>query len=104
MYKYYYRKAYNSGELLIEFFKGTERDGFFRNVFAALSSVHPVIKGIHELWMNDEMVVNVDCDLGNFILSKDIYDLSFIMARQNSGCIEKIDQLLAANPMFERAS
>jgi hypothetical protein len=54
--------------------------------------------------MNDEMVVNVDCDLGNFILSKDIYDLSFIMARQDSGCIEKIDQLLAANPMFERAS
>lgn len=104
MQKYYYRKTYSSGEALIEFVKGTESDGVFRNVFGALSSAHPSIRNIGELWTNNEIVMNVDSDLGNFILSKDIYNLSCIMARRNAGCIEKIDQLLAANPMFERAS
>lgn len=104
MNTYYYRTAYNSGEAMIEFFQGTGRDGFFRNVFSALRSVHPMIRNIGELWTNDEMVVNVDSDLGDFTVSKDISELSFIMSRRNAACIEKIDQLLAANPMFKRAS
>lgn len=104
MQKYYYRTAYNSGVAAIEFFQGTERDGFFRTVFTALSSVHPMVKNIREMWKNDEMIVHVDSDLGDFIVSKDIYDLSSIISRRNAGCIEKIDQILAANPMFQKAS
>lgn len=104
MYKYYYRKAYMSGTSLIEFFKGTGRDGFFTSVFAALSSIHPTVRGIKELWLNDEVVFNVNSDLGSFMLAKDINELSFIMADGDSVCIEKIEQLLAQHPQFERAA
>ena len=103
MHKYYYRKAYRPGASLLEFFKGTGREGFFDSVFAALSSIHPTVKGVEELWMNNEVVFNVNSDLGSFILSKDLNDLSFIMADKNTP-IEKIEQLLAQHPQFELAS
>ncbi|RXK85872.1 hypothetical protein [Filimonas effusa] len=103
MYKYYYRKAYMSGTSLIEFFKGTGRDGFFTTVFAALSSIHPTVKGVKELWLNDEVVFSVNSDLGNFMLSKNIDEHSCIMADGDSVCIEKIEQLLAQHPQFELA-
>lgn len=104
MKKYYYRKTFSSGEAQIEFFKGTESDGVFSTVFGALSSAHPTVRNIGELWTNNEMVVNVDSDLGNFVLGKDVYNLSYIVARKNAACIDKIDQLLSADPMFVRAS
>jgi hypothetical protein len=104
MHKYYYRKAYNSGEALIEFVKGTESDGIFSNVFSALSSVHPSISNICELWKNNEMIVDVNSDLGHFLLQKDVNNHSRIVFRRNAGSIDKIDQLLAASPMFMRAS
>ncbi|BAV06836.1 hypothetical protein SAMN05421788_102530 [Filimonas lacunae] len=104
MKQYYYKKTYSAGEAQIVFFKGTESDGIFRNVFGALSSARPMIRNIGELWTNNEMVVNVDSDLGNFVLSKDMSNTSCIVARKNAKCIEQIDQLLAADPMFVRAS
>lgn len=104
MQKYYYRKAYNSGEALIEFVKGTESDGVFSNVFSAISSVRPTVSNICELWKNNEMIVDVSSDLGHFLLQKDVNNHSRIVFRRNAGGIDKIDQLLAANPMFVRAS
>lgn len=104
MYTYHFRKAQRAGAFFIEFFKGTGRDGFFDTVFSALSSINPVVQGVPELWLNDEVIFNVNSDLGTFVLSKDLNEFSYIMADGNARCIDTIEQLLSQHPQFEKAA
>ncbi|MCP4443555.1 MAG: hypothetical protein GY810_32025 [Aureispira sp.] len=102
MYIYRYRPGYGSNELLIEFYKGPEKEAFIPDLLSALEEIKPVITGTHDLWMNDEVMMTVDSAIGRFTLSKDIWDLAFIMADTNQKGLEKIDQLLSKHPDFEK--
>lgn len=72
MYKYYFRPGYGSSKLLIEFFIGTESNSFISDLFAALSELNLEIIDVSELWMNDEILLNIHTEMGELMISKDI--------------------------------
>ena len=102
MYSYYCRPAYGSEQLLIEFLSGADKDVFFKDLLHALAPLHPVFKGTVDLWMNDEILVNIDSAMGIFEVSSDIYDFVFIMAAHNQPCIKAIDNLLQQDSLFKK--
>ena len=104
-YKYYYRPAYGaygSEELLLEFYQGVENGTFYSDLFETISELNPKVESIEDLWMNDEVLLNVNSDIGSFILSKDIWDFAFIMAEKNQKCLEKINMILLISDLFEK--
>jgi hypothetical protein len=101
-YKYHYRPVYGSDSLLIEFLYGVKNDTFGADLFEALKEINPQIVGLEDLWMNDEILYSVDSDLGQFTLSKDIWDLVFLMADDNQNCVHYINNLLLNDNRFEK--
>jgi len=95
-YKYYLRPAYKSNELLIEIFTGVENENFFYELTDAIKDINAEILSTEDLFMNDEVLYKFNSDLGNFELSKDIWDNAFIMACNNQNCI------LAINNLFQK--
>src|SRR5204862_5649726 len=100
-YKYHYRPEYGSENLLIEFISGVENETFGTDFFDAIKEINPKLVDLEDLWMNDEILCNVNSDFGPFTLTKDIWDLAFIMADDNQSCIARINNLLQSNDKFE---
>jgi len=100
MYKYKLRPGYKSSELLIEFFIKAANDDFKNTLFQALESLNSQQKGATNLWMNDEVLIQCDCELGSFEISLDIWDGVFIMSPNNQGVIFKIDEILSKHNKF----
>jgi hypothetical protein len=101
-YKYYLRPGYGSEKLLIEFISGVESDTFINDLFDAIKNIKPEIIDLADLWMNDEVLYSINSTLGEFTLSKDIWDLAFIMSEDNQTYIAKINELLIADNRFEK--
>ncbi len=101
-YKYHLRPGYKSQNLLIEIFSGAEDEYFLTDLLGAMASINPKIDEINDLWMNDEILMEVSSDIGLFSISKDIWDFAFIMADNNQECIIKIDLLLDTNEHFQK--
>jgi hypothetical protein len=101
-YKYHYRPGYGSENLLIEFISGVENDVFRTDLFDAIKEINPKLISREDLWMNDEILYLIDSDLGAFTLSKDIWDLAFLMADDNQSCILQINNLLFNDNRFEK--
>ncbi len=101
-YKYQCRSGHSSENLLIEFVNDVENDAFLADLFDALKEINPKLAGREELWMNDEILYAINSDLGQFTLSKDIWDLAFLMADDNQTCILQINNLLLTDNRFEK--
>ncbi len=101
-YKYHYRPAYESEELLLEFYQGVENDNFRLDLIKTIEEINPSIESIEDLWMNDEVLLNISSDLGAFTLSTDIWGFAFIMAEKNQKCLEKINMILINSELFEK--
>ncbi len=101
-YKYRYRPEYGSDSLLIEFVYGVENEAFGTDLFDAMKEINPKLAGLEDLWMNDEFLYKINSDLGQFTLSKDIWDLAFLMADDNQSCILQINNLLLNDNRFEK--
>jgi len=101
-YKYRYRPGYGSDCLLIEFLSGVENEAFWADLFDAIKEINPKLAESEDLWMNDEILYTINSDLGQFTLSKDIWDLAFLMADDNQFCILQIDNLLLNDHRFEK--
>lgn len=52
--------------------------------------------------MNDELLYDIDSDKGHFTLSKNIWDVAFIMSDDNQSCISEIDKILTQDKRFEK--
>lgn len=102
MYKYYLRPGYGTLKLLIEFFHGTESNSFISDLFAAISELKPEIIDFSELWMNDETLLSISTEMGEFMITKDIWGFVFIMAEDNQECILKINSILESTEHFEK--
>lgn len=102
MYKYHYRPGYGSKNFLIEIYSGPERKEFFGDLLSVLKEINIQIEEINDLWMNDEFMLEFNSGIGSFLISKDIYDLVFIMADNNPCCIETIYTLLLKDHRFEK--
>lgn len=101
-YKYHYRPEYGSNRLLIEFITGVENKGFDNDLFDAINEIEPILIEEVELWLNDEILYIIKSNLGQFTLSKDIWNFAFIVANDNQDCIFKINNLLLSDNRFEK--
>lgn len=101
-YKYYLRPGYKSQKLLIEIFSGVEDEYFLTDLLDSIAAINPIVEKINDLWMNDEILMEVRSDLGSFSISKDIWDLAFIMSDDNQECINSINLLLSGNENFQK--
>jgi hypothetical protein len=101
MYRYRLRPAYGSKELLIELLPETADQAFFGELLVVLKQVNANVTDVLDLWMNDEVLLSFESDLGPFLVSKDIWDFVFIMAPENQPAILKIEQALRANAQFQ---
>jgi hypothetical protein len=102
MYKYYFRPEYGSSELLIEFFHDVENDSFLSSLLNAISELKPKIGDITDLWMNDEILLNVTSEIGEFTISKDIWGFAFIIAKNNQECLSRINSILKTKKNYEK--
>lgn len=99
MYKYRYRPGYKSNKLLIEFVTGVESDSFLTDLLITLEEIDVKVHSIMDLWMNDEVMTNLNSSVGDFTLSKDIWDLGFIMS-DNQETIKIIESFLSKSNLF----
>jgi len=102
MYQYYFRPGYQSKELLIEVFDGAENESFVSDFVSAISKLNPKMIDILDLWMNDEVLMTYDSDVGKFTLSKDIWGFAFIMAENNQDGLIQINSILEKGNLFEK--
>ena len=102
MYKYYFRPEYGSSKLLIEFFHDVENVSFLSSLINAISELKPKIGDITDLWMNDEILLNVTSEMGEFTISKDIWGFAFIIAENNQECLSRINSILEVAENFEK--
>jgi len=102
-YKYYLRPGYKSQDLLIEIFSGAEDEYFLTDLLDSISEINPKVDKMNDLWMNDEIEIEVSSDIGSFFISKDIWDLAFIMSDNNQECINKINLILLKDKNFHKA-
>ena len=102
MNKFKLRPAYRSKELLIEFTSGPEKHNFLSVLEAALSPIKAVITNSKDLWMNDEILYEVNSNLGIYQISMDNWGFAFIMSEDNQKLIREIDSILNENPAFEK--
>lgn len=102
IYKYYFRPGYGSSKLLIEFFYGAENNDFIPDLIAVISELKPKIIDNFDFLMNDETLLNINSEMGEFTISKDIFGFVFIMAENNQECISKINSILEVTENFEK--
>lgn len=100
--KYYLRPCYGSDKLLVEFILDSSNMNFNENILCALSSIHPKIDSVDDLWMNNEILFHISSDRGDFLLSKEIWDSAFILTENNQFIIKEIDNILSRNDLFEK--
>ncbi|MFH7003308.1 hypothetical protein [Flavobacterium bizetiae] len=100
-YKYHLRPEYKSQKLLIEIFSGVENEDFFSEFFDSIVEINPKVDRINDLWMNDEYILDIKSDIGSFSISKDIWDLAFIMT-ENQECLNQINLLLLKDQNFQK--
>jgi hypothetical protein len=97
------RPGYKSQDLLIEIFSGAEDEYFLTDLLDSISEINPKVDKMNDLWINDEIEIKVSSDIGSFFISKDIWDLAFIMSDNNQECINKINLILLQDKNFHKA-
>lgn len=101
-YKYHFRPGYKSAELLIDIFSGAESENLNSDFLYAIQEIKPKMIGILDLWMNDEILMTYDSEIGSFTFSKDIWGFAFIMAENNQDGLARIDSILEQSELFEK--
>ena len=99
-YKYHIRPAYGSSELLLQFNLNSSDTEFIKDLFNVLSSIEPKVNSLQELWMNGEILLHIHSTIGEFCLSRDIWDFAFLTAEENQPCIKAINEILDQSPLF----
>jgi len=101
-YKFSFRPAYGSDNMLIEFINGAEQEEFLSDFLDAIKSFNPKLERTVDLWMNDEVQFVVNSNLGSFVFSKDSWGLAFVWSDDNQPCVKGISDLLDRDNRFEK--
>ncbi|MBW1657376.1 hypothetical protein [Flavobacterium quisquiliarum] len=101
-YQYHFRPGYQSKELLIAIFSGAENENFISDLMVAIKEIKPKMIDILDLWMNDEVLITYDSEVGKFTISKDIWGFAFIIADDNQDVLVKINSILEKSELFEK--
>jgi hypothetical protein len=99
-YKYHLRPAYDSSELLLQFNLDSSATEFIKDLFKALERIEPTVNSLQELWMNGEILLHINSNIGDFCLSRDIWDFAFVTAEENQSCIIAINKILYQSQLF----
>lgn len=102
MYKYHFRPGYQSKDLLIDIFSGAESETFLFDFLHTIREINPKTTDILDLWMNDEILMTYNSEVGEFTISKDIWGFAFIMADYNQDGLYKINSILEKSELFEK--
>jgi len=102
MYKYKLRPGYKSSDLLIEFCIKSANDEFIESLYKAISGINVKQLGTTDLWMNDEVLIELESDFGHFEISIDIWDGVFVMSPNNQAVVLKIDEILSKHNKFTK--
>ncbi len=102
MYRYRVRPEYGSGKLLIELLPASADEAFFGELLEVLKQVNARMTDVCDLWVNAEVLLSFDSDLGSFLVSKDVWDSVFIMASENQPVVLKIADALGTYSQFQR--
>jgi len=97
-YSYKYRPHFGFTGFLIEFFKGSEDADLLKDVLIALESIKPKAQPLVDLWMNGEVMIPFESNIGEFEISKDNYDMVFILGKES--VTKMIHEILEANSNF----
>lgn len=103
MHRYKLRPGYYSGTLLIEMMPDPPdiaNEDFFDQLLGAIKQINAKLVTIQDLWMNDEVLLTFNSDMGSFTASKDIWGIVFIMADGNQEVLLKIDAMLQESSLF----
>ncbi|EPR71293.1 hypothetical protein [Cyclobacterium qasimii] len=101
-YSYKLRPAYNSSEQLIEFVKIGDADRFIEKLLELLSKNGFSFDDMTDVWMNDEVWIHLKSINGKTTITKDIWDMIFILGEQNQIDIQKINQILIDSGEFKK--
>jgi len=102
MYQYHFRPGYQAEELLLDIFSGAENETFISDFLSAIQEIKPKMIDILDLWMNDEVLMTYDSEVGKFTISKDIWGFAFIIADANQEGLVKINSILEKAELFEK--
>lgn len=100
-YSYKYRPAYGKDLFLIELWGLYDAKEAVQDILIALEEIKPEIGKTHDLWQNDEVIIQVNSMWGDFEISVDNWGGIFIMNEYDQSCIETIHDILYCNPNFE---
>jgi hypothetical protein len=102
IHPYSLRPVYGGDELLIEFTQENSNSNLISDLKYVCSEINFELNELDDLWMNDEVILTLNSNFGEFILTKDIWDFYFIMAKNNQEVIVKIDEILSSSEFFEK--
>jgi hypothetical protein len=102
MYQYKFRYSYNNSYPLIEIPKGIESESFMSDFLGAIAILNPelISKGSGAS-PNDDIVYHFKCILGEFYLSVDIWQLTFVSS-SNEELLLMIDSRLLQDSNFNK--
>lgn len=102
LYTYHLRPGYGSDKLLLEFNLDSSDIKFGIDLLIDLKDLNPKVDSIEDLWMNDEVLINVSSNEGAFVVTKDVWNIVLIMAENNQSCITLIDVILNSTGLFQK--
>ena len=103
IYPYKYRPEYGSSNLLIEFSIDHDDAEFLPCLINAITEINPIIDSLHDLWMNDEIMIELKSNTGEFTFSKDVWGFVFITCSpENQPCLKRIDKILNTQTRFQK--
>lgn len=102
MYIYRFRPGYGSNEFLLEFTKNAGSEEFYLDLFDAFSSINCKTKVIEDEWNDDELVMQINADIGTFELSQDSQNTVFILTEDSQQGLKLLEELLQNNQNFSR--
>jgi hypothetical protein len=100
-YIYRLRPGYHSQKLLIEIYKGADKEYFLNDLLDALGPLQPRLRKEHSL--PDEMLYCVKSDAGSFTFSIDNWGIAFMMDADNEQCMNTLKALLENDTRFQRS-
>ncbi|MCP4137341.1 MAG: hypothetical protein GY754_40615 [bacterium] len=101
-FAYELRQGYGSSELLIEFDAINDPDTLLTELIQLLKKNKFIFDDIDDVWMNDEIWIHFSSKNGNITITKDIWDLIFIMGNKNQKDILRIDEILINSGRFKK--
>lgn len=102
MYIYRFRPGYGSNEFLLEFTKNAGSEEFYMDLFDAFSSINCKTEVLDDEWHDDELVMQIDSEIGIFELSQDTQNTVFILTEDNQAGLKLLEELLQNNQNFSR--